>query len=90
MKNIQFIKVNDDSSIKVEYLKTTYLDVANPDNLIGQDLLTYVTAKIAELHAQEDFLDPEEGILETLELTPVETETANVEFFSGMPEMRKW
>ena len=68
MQNIQYIKVNEDSSIKVEYLKTYYVDIPNPDNLKGDALVAYIGGKISEISAEEDFLDPEDGILDQLEI----------------------
>ena len=73
MKNFQIIKINEDSSIKVEYLKTNYIDITNPGNLKGLDLLTHITNTIDEFQRESDFLDPEPGTLETLELIPVES-----------------
>jgi len=66
MNDIQFITVNQDSTIKVEYKTTKYTDIANPNNLTGQELVTYVTQKITELLNVEEYLDPDEGILVTL------------------------
>lgn len=86
MKNIQFIKVNDDSTITVEYKKTTYIDIPNPDDLKGFDLIAYVTEKIVEIEAKDDFLDPEEGILDQLEISQDEVVTVDLE----LPELRKW
>ena len=86
MKNIQFIKVNDDSTITVEYKKTTYIDIPNPDDLKGLDLIAYVTEKIVEIEAKDDFLDPEEGILDQLEISQDEVVTVDLE----LPELRKW
>jgi len=68
MKNFQIIKINEDSSIKVEYLKTDYTDIPNPDGLKGVDLLLHITNIISEFQLKSDFLDPEPGILETLEI----------------------
>lgn len=68
MKNFQIIKINDDSSIKVEYLKTDYIDISNPDNLKGDDLVAYITTKVLECEIASDFLDPESGVLELLEI----------------------
>lgn len=66
MNDIQFIKVNENSTITVEYQTTRYVDIANPDNLTGQELIAHVTQKISELSAEEDYLEPDEGILVTL------------------------
>jgi hypothetical protein len=68
MKNFQIIKINDDSSIKVEYLKTDYIDIPNPDNLKGDDLVAHITTKVFETEVASDFLDPESGVLELLEI----------------------
>jgi hypothetical protein len=86
MKNIQFIKVNDDSTITVEYKKTTYIDIPNPDNLKGLDLIAYVTEKIVDVEKNDDFLDPEQGILDQLEITQDEVIPVDLE----LPELRKW
>lgn len=86
MKNIQFIKVNEDSSIKVEYKRTEYIDIPNPDNLKGLDLIAYVTEKIVEAEARDDFLDPEEGILDALEISQEEVVSVELE----LPELRRW
>ena len=86
MKNIQFIKVNDDSTITVEYKKTTYIDIPNPDNLKGLDLIVYVTEKIVDMEKNDDFLEPETGILEQLEISQDEVVTVDLE----LPELRKW
>ena len=66
MNDIQFITVNEDSTIKVEYKTTKYVDIPNPSNLTGQELVTYVTQKINELSAGDDYLNPDEGIMVTL------------------------
>jgi hypothetical protein len=68
MKNFQIIKINEDSSIKVEFLKTDYIDIPNPDNLKGLDLLSYITIKVADAEVASDFLDAEPNVLETLEI----------------------
>ena len=86
MKNIQFIKVNDDSTITVEYKKTAYIDIPNPDDLKGLDLIAYVTEKIVEIEAKDDFLEPEEDILEQLEISEEEVVPVDLE----LPELRKW
>lgn len=78
MKNFQIIKINEDSSIKVEYLKTDYVDITNPDNLKGLDLLTHITNSIDEFQRESDFLDPEPGTLETLEITEIEPESFEI------------
>ena len=78
MKNFQIIKINEDSSIKVEYLKTDYVDIPNPDNLKGLDLLTYITNNVDEFQRESDFLDPEPGTLETLEITLIEPELLEI------------
>ena len=78
MKNFQIIKINEDSSIKVEYLKTDYVDIPNPDNLKGLDLLTYITNNVDEFQRESDFLDPEPGTLETLEITSIEPELLEI------------
>jgi len=78
MKNFQIIKINEDSSIKVEYLKTDYVDIPNPDNLKGFDLLTYITNNVDEFQRESDFLDPESGTLETLEITSIEPELLEI------------
>jgi hypothetical protein len=66
MNDFQFIKVNEDSTIKVEYRTTKYTDISNPDGLTGQELVALVTEKIIELSAEDDFIDPEDDILVTL------------------------
>ena len=68
MLNVQYIKVNEDSSIKVEYLKTEYVDIPNPENLKGQELVAHIVEKINEISAEADFLEPDEDILEQLEI----------------------
>jgi len=78
MKNFQIIKINEDSSIKVEYLKTDYVDIPNPDNLKGLDILTYITNNVDEFQRESDFLDPEPGTLETLEITSIEPELLEI------------
>jgi len=86
MKNIQFIKVNDDSTITVEYKKTAYIDIPNPDDLKGLDLIAYITEKIVDIEKTDDFLEPEEGILEQLEILQEEVVPVDLE----LPELRKW
>jgi hypothetical protein len=66
MNDFQFIKVNEDSTIKVEYKTTNYTNISNPDNLTGQELIAFVFEKVTELSANDIFIDPEPGILETL------------------------
>jgi len=66
MNDFQFITVNQDSTIKVEYKATKYVDIPNTNNLTGQELVTYVTQKITELSAGDDYLNPDEGIMVTL------------------------
>jgi hypothetical protein len=68
MKNFQIIKINEDSSIKVEYLKTDYTDIPNPDGLKGEDLFVHITNIISEFQRESDFLNPEPNVLETLEI----------------------
>ena len=68
MKNFQIIKINEDSSIKVEYLKTDYTDIPNPDGLKGEDLFAHITNIISEFQRESDFLNPEPNVLETLEI----------------------
>ena len=68
MKNFQIIKINEDSSIKVEYLKTDYTDIPNPNGLKGLDLFLHINNIISEFQLKSDFLDPVPGILETLEI----------------------
>ena len=70
MKNFQIIKINEDSSIKVEYLKTDYTDIPNPNGLKGEDLFAHITNIISEFQRESDFLDPEPNVLETLEIYP--------------------
>ena len=86
MKNIQFIKVNGDSTITVEYKKTAYIDIPNPDDLKGLDLIAYVTEKIVDIEKTDDFLEPEDGILEQLEISQEEVVPVDLE----LPELRKW
>ncbi len=66
MNNFQFIKVNEDSTIKVEYKTTNYTNISNPDGLTGQELIAFVSEKITELSADEVFINPESDILLTL------------------------
>jgi hypothetical protein len=72
MKNFQIIKINEDSSIKVEYLKTDYTDIPNPDGLKGEDLFVHITNIISEFQRESDFLNPEPDVLTTLEIYPDE------------------
>jgi len=66
MNDFQFIKVNEDSTIKVEYRTTNYTNISNPDGLTGQELIAFVSEKITELSADEVFINPESDILLTL------------------------
>jgi hypothetical protein len=66
MNDFQFIKVNEDSTIKVEYKTTNYTNISNPDGLTGQELIAFVSEKITELSADEVFINPESDILLTL------------------------
>jgi len=66
MNDFQFIKVNEDSTIKVEYKTTNYTYISNPDGLTGQELIAFVSEKITELSADEVFINPESDILLTL------------------------
>ena len=66
MNDFQFIKVNEDSTIKVEYRTTNYTNISNPDGLTGQELIAFVSEKITELSADDVIVDPENGILITL------------------------
>ena len=66
MNDFQFIKVNEDSTIKVEYRTTNYTNISNPDGLTGQELIAFVFKKVNELSADDVFINPEPGILETL------------------------
>jgi len=66
MNNFQFIKVNEDSTIKVEYKTTNYTNISNPNGLTGQELIAFVSEKITELSADEVFINPESDILLTL------------------------
>ena len=43
MNDFQFIKVNEDSTIKVEYRTTNYTNISNPDGLTGQELIAFVS-----------------------------------------------
>jgi hypothetical protein len=78
-RNYQIIKVNDDSSIKVEYLKINYMDISNPDNLKGDDLLNHIAAKVLETEIDSDFLDPELGVMEALEINNAPPEESYME-----------
>jgi len=86
MKNFQIIKINDDSSIKVEYLKTDYIDIPNPDNLKGDDLVAHITTKVFETEGASDFLDPESGVLELLEINMNVSTESSVESPVAEPE----
>jgi hypothetical protein len=66
MNDFQFIKVNEDSTIKVEYRTTNYTNISNPDGLTGQELIAFVSEKITELSADDVIIDPENDILITL------------------------
>ena len=66
MNNFQFIKVNEDSTIKVEYRTTNYTNISNPDGLTGQELIAFVSEKITELSTDDVFINPESDILLTL------------------------
>ena len=66
MNDFQFIKVNEDSTIKVEYKTTNYTNISNPDGLTGQELIAFVSEKITELSADDVFINPEIDILKTL------------------------
>jgi|LakMenE18May11ns_1017448.scaffolds.fasta_scaffold9708141_2 hypothetical protein len=66
MNDFQFIKVNEDSTIKVEYRTTNYTNISNPDGLTGQELIAFVSEKITELSADDVFINPEIDILKTL------------------------
>ena len=68
MKNFQIIKINEDSSIKVEYLKTDYINIPNPDVLKGLDLILHITNSINEFQRNAGFFNPEPDILEKLEI----------------------
>jgi hypothetical protein len=89
MNDVQFIKINEDSSIKVEYKRTQYIDIPNPDNLKGVDLIAYVTEKIIEAEARDDFIDPEEGILEELEILQTASGPVLIET-PGAADLKKW
>jgi hypothetical protein len=54
----------------VEYLKTDYTDIPNPDGLKGEDLFVYITNIISEFQRESDFLNPDPDILTTLEIYP--------------------
>jgi hypothetical protein len=66
MNDFQFIKVNEDSTIKVEYRTTNYTNISNPDGLTGQELIAFVSGKITELSADDVSINPESDILLTL------------------------
>ncbi len=66
MNDFQFIKVNEDSTIKVEYKTTNYTNISNPDGLTGQELIAFVSEKLTELSADDVFINPESDILLTL------------------------
>ena len=66
MNDFQFIKVNEDSTIKVEYKTTNYTNISNPNGLTGQELVAFVSEKITELSADDVFINPEIDILKTL------------------------
>lgn len=66
MNDFQFIKVNEDSTIKVEYRTTNYTNISNPDGLTGQELIAFVSEKITELSADDVSINPESDILLTL------------------------
>ena len=66
MNDFQFIKVNEDSTIKVEYKTTNYTNISNPDNLTGQELIAFVSEKITELSANDVYINAEADILLTL------------------------
>jgi hypothetical protein len=66
MNDFQFIKVNEDSTIKVEYRTTNYTNISNPDGLTGQELIAFVSEKIIELSADDVIINPENDILITL------------------------
>ena len=66
MNDFQFIKVNEDSTIKVEYRTTNYTNISNPDGLTGQELIAFVSEKITELSADDVIINPESDILLTL------------------------
>jgi len=66
MNDFQFIKVNEDSTIKVEYRTTNYTNISNPDGLTGQELIAFVSEKLTELSADDVFINPESDILLTL------------------------
>jgi hypothetical protein len=66
MNDFQFIKVNEDSTIKVEYRTTNYTNISNPDGLTGQELIAFVSEKITELSADDVIINPENDILITL------------------------
>ena len=89
MNDIQFIKINEDSSIKVEYRRTEYIDIPNPNNLKGVNLIAYVTEKIIEAEAQDDFINPEEGILEELEILQTASGPVLIET-PGSADLNKW
>ena len=66
MNDFQFIKVNEDSTIKVEYKTTNYTNISNPNGLTGQELVAFVSEKITELSANDVFINVEADILLTL------------------------
>jgi len=66
MNDFQFIKVNEDSTIKVEYRTKNYTNISNPDGLTGQELIAFVSEKIIELSADDVIINPENDILITL------------------------
>jgi hypothetical protein len=68
MKNFQIIKINEDSSIKVEYLKTDYINIPNPDGLKGLDLILHIANSINEFQRDVGFFNPEPDILKKLEI----------------------
>lgn len=89
MKNFQIIKVNEDSSIKVEYFKTDYVDIPNPDGLKGFDLMAFISNTVVELQRESDFLDPESGVLETLEINIGEVEPTEIPKPEN-PDAKEW
>lgn len=89
MKNFQIIKVNEDSSIKVEYFKTDYVDIPNPDGLKGFDLMAFISNTVVELQRESDFLDPESGVLETLEINIGEVEPVEIPKPEN-PDAKEW
>lgn len=89
MNDFQFIKINADSSIKMEYKRTEHVDIPNPDNLKGKDLFDYVSVKIAELQSQDVFFDLEEDILEKLELIDT-TSPSGIVATPGIEDLKTW